>query len=279
MSLPATSDAAHALPRGTTSIPTVAAIGILDYVLATLVHEALGHGAACLVVDGRPAALTSAWLDCRFDAAPTWAQPIVSAGGTLANLAAGAAAIAILRRVPTYRGATWYAIWLFAAVNLFMGGGCLFISPILGFGDWSFEGGGLAPMLPWKLALCAAGALTSVGSLVVLVRLIDPLLGVGRADRLRAARVLAWLPYAAGCAVVSIAAFANPLGVEYVATSALATFGGTSFLAWLPAWVRARRDSRVPALDVPADAAWIAIGLVAAALCVGILGRGIVRAI
>src|SRR5436309_4280316 len=101
---------------------TIAAIGLLVGVLADFIHEGLGHGGACLLVGGKPTLLTSMNFVWDESGVPRWALRAVAAGGTVANLLAGALTVATLRRPPS-SAHRHYFLWLFAAVNLYVGTG------------------------------------------------------------------------------------------------------------------------------------------------------------
>src|SRR2546427_12216866 len=66
-------------------VPTVVAIAIVAYVLADVLHEAEGHGGACVLTGGKPLVLSTVHFDCGGDSR-WWA-----AAGPLVNLAAGVA--------------------------------------------------------------------------------------------------------------------------------------------------------------------------------------------
>jgi len=85
-----------ALPatRSATNPETAAAlaVGVLAATLATVAHETLGHGLACIGVGGHITLLTSIWFRCS-----KWSA-IANAGGPIGNLLVGSAAIALLGR-------------------------------------------------------------------------------------------------------------------------------------------------------------------------------------
>src|SRR3954471_12805819 len=115
---------------------TIAAIGLLTGALVGLIHEGLGHGGACLLVGGKPTLLTTmnfVWNDTGF---PRWALRAVSAGGTIANLLTGALALVRLRRPPSSVH-LHYFLWLFAAINLYVGTGYFLYSGFSNIGDWA----------------------------------------------------------------------------------------------------------------------------------------------
>src|SRR2546427_355944 len=65
-------------------VPTVVAIAIVAYVLADVLHEAVGHGGACVLTGGKPLVLSTVHFDCGGDS--RWVA------------AAGIAAIEVHRR-------------------------------------------------------------------------------------------------------------------------------------------------------------------------------------
>src|SRR5207244_2505255 len=116
---------------------TVAAVAILVYALCTFLHEGLGHGGACLLVGGTPKALSSMHFGGDTEGLPDWAPRLVAAGGPLVNLIAAWLAFGALRRLRGGGAVLRYALWLFAAVNLFLGTGYFLFSGVAGFGDWA----------------------------------------------------------------------------------------------------------------------------------------------
>ena len=70
-----------AVPK--TDLLTVAAISIVVSVLASVLHEGLGHGGACLLVGGKPLQLSSMDFDSDTSGLPGWASRVISAGGTV----------------------------------------------------------------------------------------------------------------------------------------------------------------------------------------------------
>src|ERR1035437_4156427 len=75
------------------NLPTVVAIAVVAYAASNVVHEALGHGGACLALGGRPLVLSSVHFDCGDNAMGTLARRGVAAAGTIANFIAGALAL------------------------------------------------------------------------------------------------------------------------------------------------------------------------------------------
>jgi len=241
---------------------TIIAIALVVYLLATLVHEGLGHGGACLLTGGEFVGVSTAWCDCDKAGLEPWAVRAIKAAGCGANLLVGAAALLALPRVG--RGATAYFFWLLAAVNLFMCAGYLLADPIFGFGDWTAFLEGLPGWL--RAPLIAAGGALAFGT----IRTLNPHLGPGR---VASGRALALLPWAVvGCGVMTAAAMLNVYGMEFAISSGMATVGGTSFLAWMH---RIERGAPVEPIVVHRSRTWLLLGAVALLLLV-VFGRGIV---
>lgn len=79
-----------------------------------------------------------------------------------------------------------------------------------------------------------------------------------------------------GGLVFVAAGLLNPEGPYFAFTSALATFGGTAFLAWLPAWVKGPREATPQdALPLARSVPWCVAGLGATVLTLAVLGPAI----
>src|SRR3989442_8744490 len=75
-------------------VPTVVAIAIVAYVLADVLHEAVGHGGACVLTGGKPLVLSTVHFDCGGDSRRG------AAGGALVHLPAGAVGLRLLPPAP-----------------------------------------------------------------------------------------------------------------------------------------------------------------------------------
>jgi hypothetical protein len=258
-------------------VVTVLAVSAVVYVTATLCHEGLGHGVACLIVGGKPEAISTSWFAWDRSGFAPWAVRAVAAGGTIANLLAGVVCLALLYGLSPRSGSWYYFLWLCSAVNLFMGGGYLMTSPLFGFGDWHEFVKGLRPEVVWRISLAAIGALISGGVLLLLVQLAEPLLGADLEERMWRARLLCWVPYlAAGGVLMTVSALFNSRGPIYAFSSALATLGGTAFLPWLTKWIEHPRILvSDDALSILWSWGWLAAGSIAALSSLAIFGRGV----
>jgi hypothetical protein len=254
-------------------VPTLAAIGVVAYALGNIVHEALGHGGACLLSGATPLAVSTVDMHCSAD------TRLVSAGGTLANFAAGALFFGLLRfarRSPRI----YFFFWLCMTVNLLSATGYFLFSGVGGFGDWADFISGLGPEWLLRLALVAAGAVSYMAAVVFILLELRPLIGSEREERVRRAFRLMLIPYLTGGTLACIAGAFNPAGWRLIVLSAAAsTFGGTSALAWSANWLRDPR--RIPlgawngARPITRSWLWIAAGVVVAIAFIGLIGPGL----
>jgi hypothetical protein len=257
------------MPAPRQSTPTVLAIAMVAYLLAKVAHEAVGHGLACLAVGADLRGFSTSWCDCDKAEVGAWATRTVKASGTLANIVLGVAVLGALRRRRD-ADATAYALWLVAAVNLFMAAGYLLVDPILGFGDWTAFVEGLSHPFLWRALLIASGVVLAMVTAVELL----PYLGTGGRDRVERGLQLALVPWAVvGGGVMTAVAALNVMGVKYAVTSAMATVGGTSFLSW---FYQIERSFRIGTpIDVMPSRPWMVAGFMALVGAV-VLGRGLV---
>ncbi|MCB9779459.1 MAG: hypothetical protein H6742_12910 [Alphaproteobacteria bacterium] len=262
------------MSTGRHHLPTVLAVAMVAYLVAKLAHEGLGHGVACLGVGGDLQGFSTSWCMCEHGVdEAVGALRIRKAAGTGVNLLLGAAALLAVRRGPG--GATGYFLWVLAAVNLLLGAGYLLTDPLFGFGDWTAFLQGLEPAAAWRYGLAGVGGVLYFASMKLLVAAGSPWFGADPDARRPRARQLSLVPYlvVGGAAMTTAAAF-NRLGLDYAASSALATLGGTSGMAWLATLVDPP-TSAVPSTDVQASRGWMAAGLVALVLAIGVFGRGL----
>src|SRR6185503_6556660 len=73
------SGASSAEVRCHADLPTLAALGIVAFVAQSLLHEAVGHGAACLAIGGRITWLTPMYMRCSVE------SPAMVAAGPALN--------------------------------------------------------------------------------------------------------------------------------------------------------------------------------------------------
>src|SRR5260370_24959504 len=120
---------------------TIAGIAIIACILASVLHEGVGHGGACLLAGGKVWVISAVHMECSAE------TRLVMAGGTLMNVAAGALCFALGRVTARTSPRLRYFMWLSMTVNLFTAAGYFGFSGIGGFGDWGSFISGLGP--PW----------------------------------------------------------------------------------------------------------------------------------
>jgi hypothetical protein len=256
---------------------TVAAIGLMVGALADFTHEGLGHGGACLLVGGKPTLLTSMNFDWDETGFPRWAVRVVAAGGTIANLFAGAVALVMLRRPPSAVH-LHYFLWLFAAVNLYVGTGYFFYSGLSNIGDWANFIAGLPGHWAWRGLLALLGGASYFLCVRTMLVKALPLTGGDPAGRYRRANLLMLVPYLAGAVMGVLAGALNPQAKALLLISAVAaSLGGTSGLAWGPQLLRDPQwlVSSQAAPAIPRHWGWVVAGSLVAAVFVAILGPGL----
>lgn len=255
---------------------TLAAIGVVAYALANLLHEGVGHGGACLLMGGHPRLLTSLHFDGDESGLSSGALRFLAAGGTLTNLAASAVAFLALRlgrRLPPH---TRYFLWLLATINLLQGTGYLLFSGVGGIGDWAAVVRGWGPAGLWRVLLAVAGGVAYWFAVRFSLRQLGPFLGP--TERARRALPLLVVPYIAGALLYCLSGLFNPEGPALILVSgAAASLGGTSGLAWGASLLRGGAIPASPEepLPLPRHWDWIAVASALAAFFVSILGPGI----
>jgi hypothetical protein len=258
---------------------TIAAVAIVVHALATLIHEGIGHGGACLAMGCKPQLLTTMQFEGDERSLSGLSGRIISAGGSLANLTAAAVAIALLRRRRNAAArASWFFLWLFATVNLLQAAGYPLYSGVGNIGDWAAVVEGFEPAWLWRIVLAAVGAAGYwMAARWAMDQLGRRLPGLSSA-RMPEANRYTLVAYATGGALAVIAGLFDPGGLVLVLISGIAaSLGGTSALAWGPQLLH---DPRLgvpaePMLDVKRDVRWIVAAAVVAIAFVFVLGPGI----
>ena len=249
--------------------PTIAAIALIVYALASLLHEGAGHGLACSLTGHKPLVLSTVHFECDRDTV------FIAAAGTLINLIAGAFCWAILRLGDRLAPHLRYFVWLLMTVNLLDAGGYFLYSGFGNIGDWAFIIQNLHPGWLWRVLLVVFGAASYYLFVLVSLRELRPFIAGPQWDMARGKK-LTLLPYVAGGVLSCIAGAFNPVGMVLVAISAAAaSFGGTSGLCWMLRLLRGRPAPGGAALPVQRSYVWIIAGVLIAAAFIGLVGPGI----
>lgn len=259
---------------------TLMAIGVTAYFLAIVIHEALGHGLAALLVGLHPSRVTSVDLEVSFAGAPMWKMRLVSAAGCIANGVAAGVALALWPRARRWTAPSRFFLWLFATVSILVPGGYLLALSLPGIGDWGQFVQGLAHPLAWKLGLTVLGLIVSVAGLrwgAAHLNLFLP----PRPARRRWNWRMVLSGYLSGGVAAVIAGALNPTSPMLILVSAAAgTFGGTSWLLWIAGIAGSWGPSRQAPMPVPRVGrapGWLAVGAVALILQIAVLGPGLPR--
>jgi hypothetical protein len=242
---------------------------VITFAVSNLVHEGGGHGGACLLSGAHARLLSTVNFDCSID------SRFISAGGTLANFLAGFVGWVGLRLTTKADGRLRFLCWLLMTINLMTATGYFFFSGVANIGDWADVVRGLRPAWAWHVLLAVFGMASYALVVWFALRALRPLLG--RSDMRRGGgKDLTMIPYLTGGVLFTIAGLFNPVGMILVGISAAAaSFGGTSGLAWMTQYLRARPDEGGNGVAIPRSPAWIAAAVIVAGLFIGVLGRGV----
>jgi hypothetical protein len=249
---------------------TVMAISVVAAVITDVLHEAVGHGGACLLSGAQPLVVSTVHFECSID------SRFVSAGGTLVNLMAGVISLIAARVARTLR---WrYLFWLLMVFNLLDAAGYFLYSGVGNIGDWAYVIHDLQPALAWRVGLTLLGVATYWFFVMTALRELQPLLSPDQEKRLQFARRLLFVPYFTNGVLLTVAGLFNPVGMFLVAISAMAaSFGGCSGLMWMGSFLRGNKIPPPAQQSAPLtrSLAWIGTAIVLAVVFVLVLGRGV----
>ena len=257
---------------------TVIAVAVVAHAAASVVHEGLGHGGACLLAGCRPQLLTTMQFQGDERTVSRAAIKFIAAGGTLANLAAATIAVGLLRRRRERANAGAFFLWLFATINLLQATGYLMYSGVSNIGDWAAVVRGLTPFWIWHGGLFLLGASTYWLATRWAMGQLGRRLRSSGAARVAEANRYTLSAYAVGGLLSLAAGLFEPGGALIVLIAGVAaSLGGTSGLAWGPQLLHDPRvgEPAEPALRVTRDWRWIVAGAVVAAVFVFVLGHGV----
>ena len=255
-----------------TDTVTIAAIGVIAYILGNILHEGVGHAGACILTGGKAISVSAVAMDCSAD------NRLVIAGGTIMNVVA-AAIFFLLGRIAVRNSALRYFLWLSMTINMMEAAGYLLFSGIGGIGDWDMFIQGFTPQWAWRVTLAVIGGVAYLLAVRFSILELRPFIGSDPRQRVVFARRLTLTPYFAGGVVECLAGVLNPQGWFLVVFSAAAsTFGGTSGLAWGSQWLRGNGISLGPPAEPVAIARswpWICAAILLAVAFIAVLGPGI----
>ncbi len=252
---------------------TIAGIAVIAYVLSSLLHEAVGHGGACLIVGGQPIMVSTVSMDCSSD------SRLVIAGGTLLNVIAGALFFVWDRMTGRASPRLKFFLWLSMTVNLFTAAGYFAFSGIGGFGDWAIFIKGLGPEWAWRVGLTIFGAVAYMLAVRLSLLELRPIIGRDKDQRMVRAARLSKISYFTGGILACVAGALNPAGwILVVLSAAASTFGGTSGLLWMIDWLKGNRiplGSEPEPMPIERSWPWIASAFVLAVVFIAVVGPGL----
>jgi len=246
-------------------LATTLAIGVAASVAQFVVHELVGHGAACVLVGGRILAVAPLWMRCSVD------HRLMVLAGPMANVVAGGLCWVILRSAPPRGPASRLFLWLSIAFQWLVAAGYLAVGAASGFGDWPV----ILPALTFWPARLAA-IVVAAGAYVLVLRALARL-GVQRFGRslVEGSRLerVALLP---GLAAGAVAVLAELVGRRFQPLGLVLAIGCTAVVGWslmvMPRLVRPISTDRDSDLPVPRSLPWIFAGAAAAVGFLALVG-------
>ncbi|MCX7360094.1 MAG: hypothetical protein NT015_18390 [Alphaproteobacteria bacterium] len=246
-------------------IATVAAIAVLAACIATVAHEAVGHGLTCLALGGDIAQLTSVYFQC---SVPSTA---IAAGGPIGNLVAAALCFWLFSRTSANATRTRLLLLLTMAFGIFWFAGYLGYSAARQTGDLYFVARDLfgEPSFALRIgAIIVAMMLYFVG-----VAATRQLTGQLSRDpkRIRRLLYLAWI-FASLSAIAAALTYApDRIGAALQAALEI----GAASLPLLTRGVVAPVGANEPTPIISRSLPWLIASVTAFALFVATLGHGV----
>jgi hypothetical protein len=248
---------------------TMCAISLLAGMLANVLHEGLGHAATALLTGTPSGVLSTVAWSSDFD------SRLVAAGGTLANLAAGAVFWIAVRSAKAASVRLRFFLLMSLAFNLFTGTGYFFFSGVTNFGDWAIV---IAPMHPhwlWRALLVVTGVASYLGVVILVGIELVRYVGVSLED-LHRLRKLTIIPYVAAVLLAVAGGLLNPIGIQLMWQSALpATAGADSGLLWVRYYIPKGTIPERGSEGIGRSYAWISAAAALSIIFIFVLGRGI----
>jgi hypothetical protein len=248
---------------------TLAALGAIAACTATVAHEAVGHGAACLGAGEHIRLLTSVYFRC------SQGNPYIDIGGPLGNLAAGLiAGVGLIATPRTDSRVRLYCLFVMA-FSLFWEAGYLLFAGVLDRGDWALALHALLgpdPTLVRAVAFTGGVALYLAASQAVSSG-VKAVAGP-TAFRSRLKTLLRWGWVGGALAAVLAAAMFDPDRGEAVRQAALEIGVAAVPLLFLPARSSPRAAAGTPPV-APRSGAWILAAVVIWIAFAATLGRGL----
>lgn len=143
-----------ATTAGTRDLATIIAISIVAFSIANVLHEAVGHGGACVLTGGHARALSTVHFECDHD------TRFIAAAGTLVNIITAFLSWIVLRSANRTHHYLRFFLWLLMTINSLGAAGYFLFSGVGNIGDWADVIQGMEPAWLWHVALTLVGAVS-----------------------------------------------------------------------------------------------------------------------
>lgn len=256
---------------------TILAVGILSFIIKNVLHEAVGHGGACLMMGGTPLALSSAHFECDTTSVSKTGIRFIASAGTLVNFLFAYIFWLAFNNQDFKSDTLKYFFWFAMVSNFFVAAGYPLFSGIIGVGDWVNVVEDWQPVWLWRIILTIIGLLLYGYGVWFALREMKTLVGSHSTERLVRAFQLTLFPYLAGATVSSLGAWFNPIGSFVVFTSAAAAFGGSSAFAWMSQMLKTKwfPEKSDEFITIEQSWAWVIVAIIFALVHIFILGPSI----
>jgi hypothetical protein len=200
---------------------------------------------------------------------------LVAAGGTLANLVAGAVFWIALRSAKNASARLRFFLLMRLAFNLFAGTGYFFFSGVTNFGDWAVVIAGLQPQWLWRTLLVLTGIAAYYGAVLLVGIGLVRYVGAPR-NKPQRLRTLTFIPYVSSVLLSVAGGLMNPIGIQLVWQSALpGAAGAGSGLLWLRYYIPKGTVPERRSDGIDRNYPWIIVAAILSLVFVFVLGRGI----
>lgn len=139
------------IPAVRDDLPTLAAIGVLATLAATVAHEVAGHSLGCLAAGGEVRLITTIFFRC------DGGNAVTDLGGPLGNLAMGLVALSLIASRRIVFGEMRLFLLLAGGLSLFWFFAQLAVDGLFATGDWNFAAGDLAWPPTWRAFAVGVG--------------------------------------------------------------------------------------------------------------------------
>lgn len=256
---------------------TVVCIAVISYLVASVVHEGLGHAGAALFLGARNVHFSTAAENSDTEGLADEALRIISIAGPMVGLIVGGLLALLHARTRSGSAELRYCLWLTGYVCLFANSGYFLALSFANFGDINSFLSGVEHSFWWRLILTLLGTGVYVAVLFAARRTVDEFIGVSN-RRARAVRLL--LPsYLAGSAALIGSTLLGNQGVFLTLVSAApATLGGTIGIPYTVFFVGEARPTTKPVPLTPQRSwVWYGAGVIAVIILALVLGPGVPR--